>query len=78
MKRALTTTLMALLLCVCMVFGFTGCDTSQEDIDNAASPVTEQITTINATLTEMQTLDTALDGYIDALQSKVATQGCNA
>ena len=71
MKRA-KTKIITTLLAVTMAFSLTAC-TNQDDIDNAVSPLSEQITTINLTLTEMQTLDTTLDGYIDTLNSKVAT-----
>ena len=72
MKKIRTTTLIALLLCVCTVFGLTAC-TGQEDIDNAVMPLSEQMTTVNATLAEMRTLDTTLNGHIDALEAKAAT-----
>ena len=75
MKRTLTTTLMALLLCVCMVFGFAGCGTSQEDVDTTVStaiaPISEQITAINGSIDDLKAVDTALDGYIEALETKV-------
>ena len=72
MKKTRTTTLIALLLCACTVFGLTAC-TGQEDIDNAVMPLSEQMTTVSATLAEMQTLDTTLNGHIDALEAKAAT-----
>ena len=41
MKRTITITLMALLLCVCMVFGLTACGGfTQDDIDNAVNEAT--------------------------------------
>lgn len=75
MKRTLTTTLMTLLLCVCMVFGLAGCGTSQEEVDTTVStaiaPISEQITAINSSIDDLKAVDTALDGYIDALETKV-------
>ena len=75
MKKTFTTTLMALLLCVSMVFGLASCGTSQEDIDNsvntAIAPISEQITAINTSIDDLKAVDTALDGYIDALETKV-------
>ena len=75
MKRTLTTTLIALLLCVCMVFGLAGCGTSQEDVDTTVStaiaPISEQITAINTSIDDLKAVDTALDGYIEALETKV-------
>ena len=75
MKRTLTTTLIALLLCVCMVFGLAGCGTSQEDVDTTVStaiaPISEQITAINTSIDNLKAVDTALDGYIEALETKV-------
>lgn len=75
MKRTLTTTLMALLLCVCIVFGLTACGTSQEEVDTtistAIAPISEQITAINSSIDDLKAVDTALDGYIDALETKV-------
>lgn len=74
MKKTLTTTILAILLCVCMVFGFAGC-ANQEDIDNsvntAIAPISEQITAINTSIDDLETVDTTLDGYIDALETKV-------
>ena len=71
MKRA-KNKIITTFLAVTMAFSLTAC-TNQDDIDNAVTPLSEKITTIIATLTEMQTLDTTLDGYIDTLQTKVAT-----
>lgn len=75
MKRTLITTLMTLLLCVCMVFGLAGCGTSQEEVDTTVStaiaPISEQITAINSSIDDLKAVDTALDGYIDALETKV-------
>lgn len=70
MKKTLSLTLMTLLLCVCMVFGFTGC-VNQEDINTAIAPISEQITAINTSIDDLKAVDTALDGYIDALETKV-------
>ncbi len=72
MTRAKTKIIIS-LLAVTMAFSLTACGVSQDNLDNAVTPLSEQITTINATLTEMQTLDTTLDGYIDTLETKVAT-----
>lgn len=74
MKKSLSTTLLAILMCVCMVFGFAGC-ANQEDIDNsvntAIAPISEQITAINTSIDDLKAVDTTLDGYIDALETKV-------
>ena len=51
---------------ICICGSLTAC--SKQD-----NTVSEQITTINATIMEMQTLDTTLGGYIDTLESKVVT-----
>ncbi len=72
MKRV-KSKLITTLLAVTMAFSLTACGISQDNLDSAVTPLSEQITTINATLTEMQTLDTTLDGYIDTLESKVTT-----
>ena len=81
MKRTLTTTLIALLLCVCMVFGLAGCGTSQEDVDTTVStaiaPISEQITAINTSIDDLKAVDTALDGYIDALETKTTELEAN-
>ena len=74
MKRNKTITkLLAILIAVTMAFSLTACGVSQDNLDSAVTPLSEQITTINTTLMEMQTLDTTLDGYIDTLESKVTT-----
>ncbi len=67
---------MALLLCVCMVFGLTACGGfTQDDIDTtvntAIAPVSEQITAINTSIDDLKAVDTELDGYIEALETKV-------
>lgn len=81
MKRTLTTTLTTLLLCVCMVFGLAGCGTSQEEVDTTVStaiaPISEQITAINSSIDDLKAVDTALDGYIDALGTKVTELEAN-
>ena len=81
MKRTLTTTLTTLLLCVCMVFGLAGCGTSQEEVDTTVStaiaPISEQITAINSSIDDLKAVDTALDGYIDALETKVTELEAN-
>lgn len=68
MKKTLSTTLLAILMCVCMVFGFAGC-ANQEDIDNAVNPLSEQITTINSSITALETADTAINSLIDTLEA---------
>mgnify|MGYP002517784956 CR=1 FL=1 len=69
MKRTITITLMALLLCVCMVFGLAGCGTSQEDVDTTVStaiaPISEQITAINTSIDDLKAVDTAIREYYD-------------
>lgn len=70
MKKMFKSILLA--SCLCGVLFTTGC-ASQKDIDNAVSPVTEQITTINSTLTDLKALDTVVEGKITSLESKVAT-----
>ncbi|MBQ3067337.1 MAG: hypothetical protein IJD18_04830 [Clostridia bacterium] len=81
MKKTLTTTLMALLLCVCLVFGLAGCGASQDDIDTtvntAIAPISEQITAINTSIGDLKAVDTALDGYIDALETKATELEAN-
>lgn len=81
MKKTLTTTIMALLLCVCLVFGLAGCGASQDDIDTtvntAIAPISEQITAINTSIADLKAVDTALDGYIDALETKATELEAN-
>ena len=81
MKKTLTTTIMALLLCVCLVFGLAGCGASQDDIDTtvntAIAPISEQITAINTSIGDLKAVDTALDGYIDALETKATELEAN-
>ena len=81
MKKTLTTTIMALLLCVCLVFGLAGCGASQDDIDTtvntAIAPISEQITAINTSIGDLKAVDTALDGYIDALETKTTELEAN-
>lgn len=73
MKKTLSTTILAILMCVCMVFGLASC-ANQEDIDNsvntAIAPISEQITSINTSIDDLKAVDTTLDGYIDALEAK--------
>ena len=75
MKRTLTTTLMALLLCVCMILGLTACGGfTQDDIDNAVneatSPLNEQIAALEADIAEKEAKITALEGEKTALTTE--------
>jgi chromosome segregation ATPase len=64
-----------------MVFGLAGCGTSQEDVDTTVStaiaPISEQITAINTSIDDLKAVDTALDGYIDALETKTTELEAN-
>ncbi len=81
MKKTISLTLMTLLLCVCLVFGLAGCGASQDDIDTtvntAIAPISEQITAINTSIGDLKAVDTALDGYIDALETKATELEAN-
>lgn len=71
MKRTITITLMALLLCVCMVFGLTACGGfTQDDIDNAVNeataPLNSQITSLEADIADNE-------AKIDSLEGEKAT-----
>ncbi len=75
MKRTLTTTLMALLLCVLMVFGLTACGGyTQDDIDNAVNDATatlnEQITALEADIADKTTKIATLEGEKTALATE--------
>ena len=75
MKRTFTTTLMALLLCVCMILGLTACGGfTQDDIDNAVneatSPLNEQIAALEADIAEKEAKITALEGEKTALTTE--------
>lgn len=75
MKRTLTTTLMALLLCVCMILGLAACGGfTQDDIDNAVneatSPLNEQIAALEADIAEKEAKITALEGEKTALTTE--------
>ncbi len=75
MKRTFTTTLMTLLLCVCIVFGLTACGGfTQDDIDNAVNdataPLKEQITELEADIAEKEAKITALEGEKTALTTE--------
>ncbi len=73
MKRTLTTTIVALLLCICMVFGLTAC-TSQEDIDNAVNsataPLNGQITALEADIADKTAKIATLEGEKTALTTE--------
>ncbi len=73
MRKTFTTTLMALLLCVCMVFGLTAC-TSQEDIDNAVNsataPLNGQITALEADIADKTAKISTLEGEKTALTTE--------
>lgn len=70
MKKTLTTTLLAIFMCVCMVLGFAGCSVETTDASAIAS-INEQITAINKSIDDLKATDTALDGYINALKARV-------
>lgn len=75
MKRTLTTTLMALLLCVCMVFGLTACGGfTQDDIDNAVNeataPLNSQITALEADIADKAAKITTLETEKAALTTE--------
>ncbi len=75
MKRTFTTTLMALLLCVCMVFGLTACGGfTQDDIDNAVNSATadlnSEITALKADIAEKEAKITTLEGEKTALATE--------
>lgn len=75
MKKTFTTTLMALLLCVCMVFGLTACGGfTQDDIDNAVNeataPLNEQITALEADIAEKEAKIAALEAEKTALTTE--------
>ncbi len=84
MKRTFTTTLMALLLCVCMVFGLTSCALfMQDDIDDAVNEATahlnEQITALEADIAakaaKIATLESEKAALIrekEALEAEIA------
>ncbi len=78
MKRTFTTTLMALLLCVCMVLGLTACGGfTQDDIDNAVNeataPLNEQIAALEADIAEKTAKITTLEGEKTALTTEKTT-----
>ena len=71
-KRTFTTTLMALLLCFCMVFGLTACGGfTQDDIDkavnDATTPLNEQIIALEADIAEKTAKITTLESEKAAL-----------
>ena len=75
MKRTLTTTLMALLLCVCIVFGLTACaGFTQDDIDNAVNeataPLNSQITALEADIADKAAKITTLETEKAALTTE--------
>lgn len=75
MKRTITITLMALLLCVCMVFGLTACGGfTQDDIDNAVNeataPLNSQITALEADIADKAAKITTLETEKAALTTE--------
>ena len=71
-SRSFTTTLMALLLCFCMVFGLTACGGfTQDDIDkavnDATTPLNEQISALEADIAEKTAKITTLESEKAAL-----------
>ena len=70
--KSMAKKILATIFALTAALSFTAC-TKQEDVDKAVKPVSEQVTTIKATISEMQTLDSTLDGYIDTLEGKVST-----
>lgn len=64
-------TFTALTICGALTICFTGCSTNGY-VDEKINTVTEQITAINGTLDELQTVDTTLDIYVDDLSAAVA------
>jgi len=85
MKKTVATTLMTLLLCVCMVFGLTACGGfTQDEIDNAVNEATasldEQIAALAAEKAELaaekaelEASNTAKDAEISSLNSSLST-----
>ena len=75
MKRTITIKLMALLLCVCMVFGLTACGGfTQDDIDNAVNeataPLNSQITALEADIADKAAKITTLETEKAALTTE--------
>ena len=71
-KRTFTMTALSLLLCFCMVFGLTACGGfTQDDIDkavnDATTPLNEQITALEADIAEKTTKITTLESEKAAL-----------
>ena len=77
MKKALTATIMTLILCVFTVFSLAGCGASQEDIDNAVNeataPLNSQITAIEADIADKEATIAALEAEKNALMSEKAS-----
>ncbi len=72
MKKTITTTLMALLLCITMVFGLTAC-TSQDDIDNA---VNSAMSDLNDKISKLEGQIADLEDQIEALEFELAKNAC--
>ncbi|MBQ8229235.1 MAG: hypothetical protein IJZ32_00900 [Clostridia bacterium] len=60
----------ATVFALATAFSLTAC-AKKKDVNSAVAPLSEQIATINGTVTEMQTLDGELGEYIDGLENEV-------
>ena len=76
-KTMITTTLLAILICACIMFSFTGCDGFSLDIienavNEATAPLNEQITALEADIAGKEAKITALEGEKAELADEIA------
>ena len=70
MKKTFSITLVALILCVCMIVSISSCNSSQDNTDDHAD---EQITAINDTIEKMLDTDKTINKDIDDLKKEIDT-----
>ena len=68
MKKTFSITLVALILCVCMIVSISSCNSSQDNTDDHAN---EQITAINDTIEKMLDTDKTINKDIDDLKKEI-------
>ena len=78
MKRTITTTLIAIMLCACMMFGLTACGgPTQDDIDNAVNeataPLSERIAALEKSIAEREARIAAIEAEKATLEAEKAT-----
>lgn len=70
-KKHITLVVLSLILCMCIIVGFASCASKKNvgEADSKINTVEEQVAAINASITDLKSVDAALDNYIKALEA---------